>query len=614
MLEEQCRVMLTIMILAFRVSPEVDDYFLETNFEEKLQILVDKKVLTVEQLDQAIDLIFSLSKGEVELEDAPGILEEAFGMEEQVARQVAADLVGFGLLPLGKMWPELEIILKKWERDPNNYPKYRLPLPGVECGEAVEEALLALQLELDERGRQRLMAAAVRWSKGEKEESELLEGLYRPVALGGLGFSRAIVDQIWNDLKLKANGAEFVIADSALELESIGSELVGNEPVGNKPVGNKPIENEPIENEPIVSETGVNELVENMDIIDGPDGVGSAGDGPDGVGSAVDGSVGGELKGMAMAHQELVAKVVNRTPPVINGSSEKAMLETDKANRARRMVGASDEAVRGERALKVAIGKAKLILDKTGLSEEEFKGYAVKLFRGVRDIYQTRDLIEERKKIGGGDLADLMIALKAGEGEYEAVLNDRRGTNAVDGQTGADQQVSGGQQVAIDRQNGDGRKDAVDRQNNSDNNGSERRIRSPQKARVELSEQSTAMAGEKAIQAVTAGRGLMGPVEQLKRLSIEDFRRISAVPDQAVEKILAMMKGLKNQSEGEYWRGAQAWRLSPLNQMYLEIASQALRDGMSLNEVCARLRAKGEKAASAGELAAIAKLNAEIQD
>ena len=554
MLEEQCRVMLTIMILAFRVSPEVDDYFLETNFEEKLQILVDKKVLTVEQLDQAIDLIFSLSKGELELEDAPGILEEAFGMEEQVARQVAADLVGFGLLPLGKMWPELEIILKKWERDPNNYPKYRLPLPGVECGEAVEEALLALQLELDERGRQRLMAAAVRWSKGEKEESELLEGLYRPVALGGLGFNRAIVDQIWSDLKLKANGAEFVIAVSAWELE----------PVGNEPVGNEPIE----------SETGVIELVENMDISGGPDG----------VGSAVDGSVGGELKGMAMAHEELVAKVVNRTPPLINASSEKAMLETDKANRARRMVGASDEAVRGERALKVAIGKAKLILDKTGLSEEEFKGYAVKLFRGVRDIYQTRDLIEERKKIGGGDLADLMIALKAGEGEYEAVLNDRRGTNAVDGQ------------------------------NNSDNNGSERRIRIPQKARVELSEQSTAMAGEKAIQAVTAGRGLMGPVEQLKRLSIEDFRRISAVPDQAVEKILAMMKGLKNLSEGEYWRGAQAWRLSPLNQMYLEIASQALRDGMSLNEVCARLRAKGGRVVSAGELAAIAKLNGEIQD
>ncbi len=584
MLEEQCRVMLTIMILAFRVSPEVDDYFLETNFEEKLQILVDKKVLTVEQLDQAIDLIFSLSKGELELEDAPGILEEAFGMEEQVARQVAADLVGFGLLPLGKMWPELEIILKKWERDPNNYPKYRLPLPGVECGEAVEEALLALQLELDERGRQRLMAAAVRWSKGEKEESELLEGLYRPVALGGLGFNRAIVDQIWSDLKLKANGAEFVIAVSAWELEPVGNEPVGNEPVGNEPigselVGNEPIGselvgNEPVGNEPIESETGVIELVENMDISGGPDG----------VGSAVDGSVGGELKGMAMAHEELVAKVVNRTPPLINASSEKAMLETDKANRARRMVGASDEAVRGERALKVAIGKAKLILDKTGLSEEEFKGYAVKLFRGVRDIYQTRDLIEERKKIGGGDLADLMIALKAGEGEYEAVLNDRRGTNAVDGQ------------------------------NNSDNNGSERRIRIPQKARVELSEQSTAMAGEKAIQAVTAGRGLMGPVEQLKRLSIEDFRRISAVPDQAVEKILAMMKGLKNLSEGEYWRGAQAWRLSPLNQMYLEIASQALRDGMSLNEVCARLRAKGGRVVSAGELAAIAKLNGEIQD
>ncbi|MEK7132151.1 MAG: hypothetical protein AAB833_01395, partial [Patescibacteria group bacterium] len=177
-----------------------------------------------------------------------------------------------------------------------------------------------------------------------------------------------------------------------------------------------------------------------------------------------------------------------------------------------------------------------------------------------------------------------------------------RGTNAVARQTGAGQQVSDGQQVAVDRQN------------NSANNGSERRIRSPQKARVELSEQSMAMAGEKAVQAVAAGRGLMGPVEQLKRLSIEDFRRISAVPDQAVEKILAMMKGLKNLSEGEYWRGAQAWRLSPLNQMYLEIASQALRDGMSLNEVCARLRAKGGRVVSAGELAAIAKLNGEIQD
>ncbi|KKW30167.1 MAG: hypothetical protein UY72_C0020G0011, partial [Candidatus Uhrbacteria bacterium GW2011_GWD2_52_7] len=106
---------------------------------------------------------------------------------------------------------------------------------------------------------------------------------------------------------------------------------------------------------------------------------------------------------------------------------------------------------------------------------------------------------------------------------------------------------------------------------------------------------------------------LMGPVDQLGSMTPTEFRRLSTSPSDAVQKVEDLMLSLERQSYEERIKGVKAWRQSPINQLYLGMASQALKDGVAIAEVASRRRAAGEESLSPAEIRAIAGLNAKLR-
>ena len=105
----------------------------------------------------------------------------------------------------------------------------------------------------------------------------------------------------------------------------------------------------------------------------------------------------------------------------------------------------------------------------------------------------------------------------------------------------------------------------------------------------------------------------MGPVDQLGSMLPADFRRLAPTPAEAAQKIEDILTALQTTSFEDRVKGVGAWRESPINQLYLAMANEALNAGITLTEVASKLRSKGGESLSPAEIRAIAALNNRIR-
>lgn len=78
---------------------------------------------------------------------------------------------------------------------------------------------------------------------------------------------------------------------------------------------------------------------------------------------------------------------------------------------------------------------------------------------------------------------------------------------------------------------------------------------------------------------------LLGPVEELSHLTLEDFRRIGTNPAESVARVEQKIMRLKSESLLRANQGMTAWRSSPLYQQYSQIMNEALSKRMSPDAV-----------------------------
>jgi len=105
---------------------------------------------------------------------------------------------------------------------------------------------------------------------------------------------------------------------------------------------------------------------------------------------------------------------------------------------------------------------------------------------------------------------------------------------------------------------------------------------------------------------------LMGPVDELRQLSLVDFRRMGKTVDQASDYILRTVQLLEDQGYDKRVEAIRAWQSSPFYRMYLSLVSLAMQEGTSLEDV----RAKQEdsiETLSKEELAAVMQLNKQLR-
>jgi len=78
---------------------------------------------------------------------------------------------------------------------------------------------------------------------------------------------------------------------------------------------------------------------------------------------------------------------------------------------------------------------------------------------------------------------------------------------------------------------------------------------------------------------------LYGPIEEIERMSLDDFRRLSGDPNEVMLKIKDKLSLLRGESFKKYLLGIESWHKSPVYGDYLRILGQSLQSGLPLAEI-----------------------------
>ncbi|MFA5130149.1 MAG: hypothetical protein WC477_04515 [Patescibacteria group bacterium] len=111
----------------------------------------------------------------------------------------------------------------------------------------------------------------------------------------------------------------------------------------------------------------------------------------------------------------------------------------------------------------------------------------------------------------------------------------------------------------------------------------------------------------------STSRGLVGPVQEIGNITLDRFRRLSAKPADAANRIRALIDLLAEESFEKRILGIQAWRSCPLQKQYLGLVAKAFSSRLPVNTVADQLRTKGEQVPTAEEITAIVTLNGELK-
>jgi len=116
-------------------------------------------------------------------------------------------------------------------------------------------------------------------------------------------------------------------------------------------------------------------------------------------------------------------------------------------------------------------------------------------------------------------------------------------------------------------------------------------VREGQKARTILSQTTVTAArtssGKQPVVDVQYKRRLVGPVEELKRMNLEDFRRLPGSASEVLENIREDIGAMAQRDPALLIQGVEAWRSSPLVGLYRNVLSAALQQGGAIETVLA---------------------------
>ncbi|KKR32311.1 MAG: hypothetical protein UT64_C0037G0010 [Candidatus Falkowbacteria bacterium GW2011_GWF2_39_8] len=106
---------------------------------------------------------------------------------------------------------------------------------------------------------------------------------------------------------------------------------------------------------------------------------------------------------------------------------------------------------------------------------------------------------------------------------------------------------------------------------------------------------------------------IMGPIEELKYLDLVNFRRLDPEPARACQRILDKIKLLEQEQYSKRLEGIKAWRLNPVNQLYLNIGELAISENKPVDIIIEEKRSAGQDYLNSDEFEAIMNLNKQMR-
>jgi hypothetical protein len=125
--------------------------------------------------------------------------------------------------------------------------------------------------------------------------------------------------------------------------------------------------------------------------------------------------------------------------------------------------------------------------------------------------------------------------------------------------------------------------------------------------------QAASPGGKKRMDDVKYKPKLTGPIEELKGLTLVDFRRLGNDPQAASRKVADKIEYLAGESYAKKTAGIKAWRQSPVNRLYLEMGQQSVGEHKKIDSIIEKRQEEGLDTLSKSEFMAIMELNKNLR-
>ncbi len=119
--------------------------------------------------------------------------------------------------------------------------------------------------------------------------------------------------------------------------------------------------------------------------------------------------------------------------------------------------------------------------------------------------------------------------------------------------------------------------------------------------------------GKPRLDDVTYAPRVMGPIDELRQMSLLDFRRLNPDPVKACQKIKEKIELLGEEQYAKRIEAIKAWRQSPVNKLYAKIGQQSIAQKQPVDKIIASQKQAGHECLTIAEFEAIMDLNKELR-
>lgn len=106
---------------------------------------------------------------------------------------------------------------------------------------------------------------------------------------------------------------------------------------------------------------------------------------------------------------------------------------------------------------------------------------------------------------------------------------------------------------------------------------------------------------------------LIGPIEELKKMTLDDFRKLSSKPSEAALKIKSKINLLASEDISKKIAGINAWKQSEVLKIYFEILKESIMNGKPVSQVISEKTAQNQPVLTEDEFKVIVELNRELK-